>query len=54
MVEELRPGPQSESHGDAIRLHLVGLVEDGEEVPEEDEPPMVATVDVPLPIATKV
>jgi antitoxin HicB len=39
---------------DAIRLHLAGLVEDGDEVPEEDEPPMVATVDVPLPIAAKV
>ena len=39
---------------DAIRLHLAGLVEDGEEVPEEDEALMVATVEGPLPIAAKV
>jgi len=31
----------------------VGLVEDGEEVPDEDEPPVGATIDVPLPVAAK-
>jgi antitoxin HicB len=36
---------------DAIRLHLAGLVEHGEEIPEEDEPPLVATVDVPPAVA---
>ena len=34
---------------DAIELYLRGLVEDGEEVPDEDVPPMVATIDMPMP-----
>jgi antitoxin HicB len=33
---------------DAIELYVSGLIEDGEDVPDEDVPPVVATVEVPI------
>ena len=34
---------------EAIQLHIEGLVEDGEEVPSEDEPFIIASVEVEVP-----
>ncbi len=31
---------------DAIRCHIDGLLQDGEPIPEEEEPPQLITVDV--------
>ena len=36
---------------DAIEFYIRGLIEDGEDVPEEDVPPYVVSVDVPVPVA---
>jgi len=35
---------------DLIEVTVRGLIEDQQPVPEEETPPMVVTVDVPLPI----
>lgn len=36
---------------DAIRCHIGGLLQDGEPIPEEDEPPQLLTVEVEEPAA---
>jgi len=36
---------------DAIRCHIGGLLKDGEQIPEEDEPPQLLTVEVEEPAA---
>jgi predicted RNase H-like HicB family nuclease len=38
---------------DVIRLHIAGLQRDGEEVPIEHAPPVLATVDVDLATASE-
>lgn len=37
---------------EASELHIRGLVEDGEPVLEEEEPPIVASIDVEIPSST--
>ena len=37
---------------EAAELHIRGLIEDGEPVLEEEEPPIVASVDVAIPVPT--
>ncbi len=37
---------------EAIELHLEGVVDDGEEVPEEMEPFVIASVEVQVPART--
>jgi predicted RNase H-like HicB family nuclease len=43
------PPPGCVSQGDtvdeAIELHLAGTAEDGEDIPSDDQPPVVATVE---------
>ncbi len=36
---------------DAIRCHINGLLQDGEPVPEEEEPPRLLSVEVDTPAA---
>jgi predicted RNase H-like HicB family nuclease len=35
---------------EAAELHVRGLIEDGEPVLEEEEPPIVASVDIAVPV----
>lgn len=35
---------------DAIGLHLEGLVDDDEEIPDDTTPPVIAAVDVEMPV----
>ena len=38
---------------DVIQVATRGLIEDGEDVPEEETPPLVTTVDVPVLVAAR-
>jgi antitoxin HicB len=35
---------------EAAELHVRGLIEDGEPVLEEEEPPIVASIDITIPV----